>query len=110
MLTLAVGHNTALLCKAWCDPREAATTGCHHQEPTASASLSGNDNCDNVVLSTAALVRENVRRGSTTAGTHDAIVVPRFRVAPSTTDTSSGYEPGRELAIERRPLVTTLRI
>jgi hypothetical protein len=109
VLTLAVGQSAALLCRVWCDPHQAATTGCHHQGPTTSASVSGDDNCANVVLS-AAFVREDVRREASGPAAWQVVAVPWFRFAPPPTDTRSSYDPGQQVRLEDRPLAIAHRL
>lgn len=109
VLTLAVGQNARLLCKVWCDPHEAAATSCHDQD-SASPSVTGDDDCNNVVPSVAALVREDMRRSVSAPDAQHAIVVQRFQFARSLTDTRPGHEPWQDWSLEKRLLVTALRI
>jgi hypothetical protein len=114
VLTLAVGQNASLLCKVWC--HDATSAGCPHQDSTtspdstASPSVSADDNCESAFVGTAAFVREDARRTAAAPDAHNALVVPRFRLTPSPADLRSGFESGRRLPLEERPLVTTLRI
>jgi hypothetical protein len=110
VLTLAVGQNAALLCKAWCYPHAATAAACRHQDPTTSPSVTGTDNCNNVAVSAIAFVREDARRIASAPDAQNALVVPRFRFAPPPTDSRSGYESGRLLLHAERPLVIALRI
>jgi hypothetical protein len=107
-LTLAIGQNAVLLCQAWCDPHEAADTGCHHTT-ASSSSLTGNDDCTDAVAALA-VVREDLRRGTTMPDARHAVVVPAFRFAPPSTDLRSGHDPGQPSPRESRPLVISLRI
>jgi hypothetical protein len=108
VLTLAVGQNASLLCKVWC--HDATSAGCPHQHSTTSAKVSADDNCSSVVLEAVAFVREDARRTAAAPDAQNALVVPRFRLAPSPTDTRLGFESGRPLPLEERPLVIALRI
>ena len=63
VLTLAVGPNASLLCGTWCDPQAVAARGCHDEDPVTPPSVAGDGSCDHVVLSVAAFLREDVRRG-----------------------------------------------
>jgi hypothetical protein len=109
VLTLAVGQNAGLLCKVWC--HDATSVGCARQDSTTSPSVSAADSCRSAVLGAVAFVREDARRTAAAApDAQNALVVPRFRLAPSPTDLRSGLESGRRLPLEERPLVITLRI
>ena len=110
VLTLAVGLNASLLCRAGCDPQAAVASGCHHDDSTTSPSLAGDNSCDNVVLGAAAFLREDVRRGVASQDADHAVLVPRYQLAHSTTDTRPNQETGREWSLEERPLSTALRI
>jgi hypothetical protein len=110
VLTLAVGPNASLLCRIWCHPQADAATGCHHVDPTTSPSVAGDGSCDHVVLSAAAVFPDNVRRAVSAPDADYAILVPRYQLALSTTDTRPRPEPGREWRLENRPLLATLRI
>jgi hypothetical protein len=107
-LTFAIGQNAVLLCQAWCDSREAAATGCHHNT-AASPSLTGNDHCTDT-FAASAVVREDLRRGTSIPDAQHAVVIPAFRFAPPSTDIRSGHDPGQPSPLESRPLVTPLRI
>ncbi len=114
VLTLAVGQNASLLCEVWC--HDATSAECPHQDSTmspdstASRSVSADDNCRSAFVGAVAFVREDARRTAAAPDAQNALVVPRFRLAPSPTDVRSGSESGRRLPLEERPLVTTLRI
>jgi hypothetical protein len=72
--------------------------------------VSGNDNCDHVVPSTTAFLREDVRPTASAPDAQHAVVVRRFRLAPPPTDTRSKYEREQQSALEERPLIIALRI
>jgi len=110
VLTLAVGPNATLLCRTWCDPQAAAASVCRHEAPATSPSVAGDDSCDNMVLSAAAFLRKDVRRGVSAPDAAHAVLVPRYQLAQSTTDASRRHEPGREWPLDKRPLPTVLRI
>ena len=75
-----------------------------------SPSVSADDNCSRVVVGAVAFVREDARRTAAAPDAQNALVVPRFRLAPSPTDVRPGFESGRRLPLEERPLVIALRI
>ena len=108
VLTMAVGQDVALLCKA-CYPPEASAVGCHHQGATTSPTVSADDNCHNAAVDANAFVLEDAPRSAAAPDTQNALVIPRFRFAPSLRDSRSEGS-GPQLQLEARPLVTALRI
>jgi hypothetical protein len=125
VLTLAVGPNTALLCRAWChpqaapsnashhgEPSAAASSASHHGEPSAASSVAGDDTCDNCdnAVGAAQFLREDLRRNVSAPDVDHAVLVPRHQLAHSTIDARPGQEPGREGSLEARRLATILRI
>ena len=108
VLTLAVGQNADLLCKVWC--HDATSAGCPHQDSTTSPGVSAEDSCRSAVLGAVAFVREDARSTAAAPDAQNAVVVPRFRLAPSPTDLRPGFESGRRLPLEERPLIIALRI
>jgi hypothetical protein len=110
VLTMAVGQDAALVCKAWCYQPEASAVGCQHQDAATHPTVTADDNCRNLAVDAIAFVRDDARRGAAAPDTQNALVVPRFRFAPSLTDSRSGYESGPQLRLEARPLVTALRL
>ena len=110
VLMVGMGQDTMLLCKVWCDPAEAARTGCHQKDASTSPSVTGSDNCGPVALSSAVLVREDVRRGMSDQGARHAVVIPRYQGPASPTELRLGSDPGRASPVESRPLVCALRI
>ena len=108
VLTLAVGQNAGLLCKVWCP--DATPAGCPHQAATTSPSLHADDACNEVVGGAVAFVREDGRRSAPALDAQNALVVLRFRFVAPPTDPRPGYESGRRLLLEERPLVIALRI
>jgi hypothetical protein len=110
VLALAGGPNAGLLCRAWCDPHAAAASGCHEDSSSTSPTLSDTGSCDDVMLVTAAAIREDVRRAPSPIDAQQAIQVPRFLLAPSTTDSHNVRKPREEWPLEKRPLSPALRI
>ncbi len=108
VLTLAVGQNASLLCQAWC--HEATSAGCSHEDSTTSPSVSADDRCPSAVLGPVAFVREDARRTVAAPDAQNALVVPRFRWAPSPAHLRLGFELGPGPLLEERPLVIALRI
>jgi hypothetical protein len=108
VLTLAVGQNASLLCKVWC--HDATSARCPHQDSTTSPSVSAHDNCRSDVGGAVAFVREDARRTAAAPDAQNALAVPRFLLALSHIDLGFGFESGRRLLLEERPLVIALRI
>ena len=74
------------------------------------ADVTGSDNCGAVALSSAVLVREDVRRGVSDQSARHAVVIPRYQVPASPGELRLGFEPGRASPEDSRPLVSILRI
>ena len=109
VLTLTAGPSAALVCRTVCHPEAAAASGCHDEAPVSSATVAGNDSCDDVVLGAAILPIE-AGRASTSPGANHAVVVMPFQLANSTTQPRAGQEPARARSLDHRPLSTALRI
>jgi hypothetical protein len=109
-LSLTVGPNVSLLCKAWCDPVAAAASGCHHRQGlTDSPNLVETDSCGDTVPGGAAFLTEDVRRTLSAPGADQAVAAPGYQLAPTTTGVS--LDRARRLpSLETRPLETALRI
>lgn len=110
VFSLAVGQNLALLCRTWCDAHAAAASECHQKNSSARPGVTGDENCDNVVVAAIAVLREDVRRGVSSPDANHAIPVPRYQLAQLTIDARPGREPWREWSLESLPLSTALRI
>jgi hypothetical protein len=108
VLTLAVGPNVTLLCQGWCP--DITSAKCPHQDSATSPSVSAHDNCRSDAGGAVAFVREDARRTTAAPDAQNALVVHRFRLAPTPTDLRGGFESGRRLPLEERPLVISLRI
>ncbi len=109
-LTVAAGPSAAMLCRTWCNPQVAAADGCNHAASTASTSVAADDTCDDLALSAAAFVREDVRRDVSSADRHYALLVPRHHLADTTSDDSYRHRSWPESSLEKRPLSANLRI
>jgi len=108
VLTLAVGQNVSLLCTVWCP--EATSTECPHQDSTTSPSVRADDSCTTVAVGAFTFVREDDRRTAPAPDSQSALAVLRVRFLAPLTDPRHGYESGRRLLLEERPLVIALRI
>lgn len=110
VLTLAVGPNAALLCRAWCHRQAVTPSGCHHQMEASSPRVAADDCCATMVLSVATFSREDVQRGVSAPDAGHSALVPRYQLAQSTTNGRPGLEPGREWSLDHRPRAVALRI
>jgi hypothetical protein len=108
VLTLAVGQNVRLFCEAWC--HDGMSAECPHEDSTTSPRVSSEDNCRSADVGAVAFVREDARRTAAAPDAQNALVVPRFQLAPSPSDLRSGVELGSRLLLEERPLIFALRI
>jgi|SRR5688572_7417913 hypothetical protein len=110
VLLLAIGQNTALVCSVWCHSgRAAAMSECHDHGHSTTPSVRGTDGCELVMVSSAPLMREDVRRVSD-EGTRYAVLVPRFQVSSTASETHQVLVSECALPLHSRPLVLALRI
>jgi hypothetical protein len=111
VLTLAIGPNAQLLCKAWCHPQAARSASeCHHKNSSTTPSVASDESCDKAVGGPTAMLREGGWRGVPSPHANQAIPVPRYQLVRLTIDARPGHEPWREWSLEKRPLATALRI
>jgi len=110
VLTLAAGPNASLVCRVWCEPHEPAVTGCQHQVPAGSLTVSDNDNCGVVTAAAVAVVSEDVRSSAFKPSAQHALIVQQFRPAPSMTSVGSGCDPRQHSPLEAQPRAIALRI
>ena len=115
VVTLAVGQNSVLLlCNTGCDAHAAPASAPHHEHSSnhsfTSLAVAGNECCDDMRVSAAAFVREDVRRNVSSPDAGYAIPVPSYQVVHPTIATRPGQEPGREWSLEKRALSSALRI
>ena len=109
VLVFAAGPSASLFCKAWCDPHEAAASGCHHQESGSVASVADDDPCLDSVQGSAILTKEGLRLASTQdLGNVTAIAQPPF--APAAISRRAAGNERRAPSDLKRPLTTPLRI
>lgn len=109
VLAFAIGANASLLCDAWCHPAAAAAE-CHHESPSTLVDVAADDGCNDVVLGVASITREYLRRGVSNRDTANAVVAALFRFVDATASIDKVPRPAPPSAIQRRPLVTVLRI
>ena len=136
VLTLAVGPEAALLCRAWCQPQVAGASACNHGLAAAGANASPHGEpaasgvsddiegsaapsvvwddicpyCDKGGLVAVPFLREDGRRSVSALDSLKTILISRYQFAPSTTHSRSQHEPGREWSLEERHLPTVLRV
>lgn len=110
VLLLAIGQDTALLCRAWCQPDRPAMAGCQGRGHTGtSSSVMGDDSCVRVNVSGAMLPGENVRRASD-QDARCAVVVPTYQVPAAPGEGRHRDNPAGASPPESHPLILALRI
>jgi hypothetical protein len=109
VLLFAAGPSASLFCKAWCDPREAAASGCHHEDSGNSTSFTGDDSCPDSIQRNAILTKENLRSPSTQRVEH-GLAIAQFPLALTATGLHAAGNQGRATFDLKRPLTTPLRI
>jgi hypothetical protein len=72
--------------------------------------VSADDNCARAFVGAVVFVREDARRTAAAPDAQHALAVPRSLLALSHRELGSGFESGRRLLLEERPLVIALRI
>jgi hypothetical protein len=107
VLAIAGTPSAALVCRIWCNPDGAATSGCLHEELFA-AIVAGDDACRNTLVGTAFLP-ERVRRAASSSYAPYA-VAPSHQSAAWMTDAGPREEVARPCSFESGPLETALRI
>ena len=112
VLALVVGQDASLLCKVWCDQHAPAAKECHHRHSGSTAPhVANSTTCDNVAPGVFVFLKEDgPRTTSSPNGDHAIEIPPLYRLAASTIDSPLAREPEYEWALEKRPLVTTLRL
>ena len=128
VLTLAVGQNAALLmCTTKCDAHAAPASAPHHEHSApASASaphhehssnhsstsltVAGSECCDDMRVSAAAFVREDVRRPSASRGSALAILIPRDELVGPLPGARRELTPAHQWSLDPKPLSAALRI
>jgi hypothetical protein len=110
VLILAIAPTARLACLAWCHAADATTSACQHQDATTSSRVIGENGCHTAPAGVTALVREELRRGSTMVDAPQAIVVPRFQVTPRPLDGVRADEAAASPFAEAVPRLVTLRI
>jgi hypothetical protein len=109
-LALTVWQQTGLSCLVRCNPPVPTTSACHHEDGTTATVVAGAESCDNIVSGQPALVEKQVGRVEVGLGTQHAAPVAHYHFAIFSTCDHFGQKPEHGSALEKRPLVTALRI
>lgn len=109
VLTLAAGPDAALLCNSWCVQADASTE-CHHEAAVTSSIAAAGDCCGGLVLDVGAFLVKDVRRDASSPDGDHVISGLRHQFAISATNSLPGHDPGRHGSLDKRPLLTILRI
>lgn len=109
VLTFAVAPQATMLCKLWCAPSSAAT-GCDHHDPASSAGVRADDACGITTLVVSSFIREDGPRAASASNAAHAVIVPRYWLAPPSSELLAAGDSERWKPLERRPLETTLRL
>ena len=110
VLTLALGPNAAVLCTVWCHPQEIQDSACQHQDATTSPRVTREDSCRTVPAAATAFVREEAKRGTSTAGVPHVVSVSPFLFAPPPSDTTWANSASTSRLVVRPALLIALRI
>lgn len=85
-------------------------SGCHHEySGSTSPAVAGDTSCDHVAPGDSPFLKEDSLRTPAPGGDY-TIEVPRSGFDASTVDARTDGEPGQLWSLEKRPLVTALRI
>ena len=109
VLVFAAGPSASLFCEAWCQPQVAAAQGCHHQDRADSTNVAPSHSCQDVVLGSDAVVKEDLRRPDSSDGVASVRAVGHLLLAPGA-GLRSPHAAGRPSPDLSRPLTTPLRI
>ena len=91
-LTVAIGQEAALICRAWCHPIEGTAAGCTPHDQTTPPGLRNDESCRDAGLGAIAFVREDARRGAT-ALVQGSVIIPPFAFASSPRSSSAFLAP-----------------
>jgi len=110
VLLLAIGQNTALLCKAWCHPGNAAMAECAGQANSGTTLIVTRDNsCGRMAVSVTTLIREDLRRVSDQDARY-VVVVSGYQAPISPGEVCHAFHPDRASPVEAGSSVLPLRI
>jgi hypothetical protein len=107
---LAAAPSASLLCKFWCSPGDAPASACQHHQPPSSTVVNGDDVCGAVGLNVPSFIREEGPRAATASDAAQAVLVPRYRLVPPSSELRAVTNSANAWSLERGPLETTLRL
>ena len=85
LLTLAIGQNSSLVCRVWCDLDVVIGTGCPHAETASAGQTVVNATCNLVDGEAAVFIREDGRRGPSALDLVPVLAVAALLVPPAAT-------------------------
>ena len=109
VLVFAAGPSVSLFCQAWCDPAEAAASGCHHQESGSVTSVADDDSCLDSLPGSAILTKEDLRRASI-QDLSNVTAIAQPPLAPAAISLPAAGNQRRAPSGLNRPPTTPLRI
>jgi hypothetical protein len=110
LLTLAIGQNSGLVCRMWCDLDVVIGTACPHEETASAGRTAVNGTCNMVDGEAAVFIREDGRRGPLALDPVPVLAVAALLVPPAaTTRAHLPLAAARALPSAARPILA-LRI
>jgi hypothetical protein len=109
VLTLVIGQDASVLCKAWCSGAAPAAGGCYHKHISTSRSVKGDDDCGRMEANSAVVVREDLRRDRHDQSVLHAVVFPSYQFS-SMGGPQAGHPRRHGSSLQPLPLMIALRI
>jgi hypothetical protein len=106
LLTLAIGQNSRLLCRVWCDSHLDSSTACAHERLTQTAII---DATCAALDEIAEFIREDKRRGCTALDSVPVLAAAGFQLPRPAARAYTGFETARALR-SAAPLLIALRV
>jgi hypothetical protein len=85
LLTLAIGQNSRLVCRVWCDLDIVIATGCPHAETAPAGRMGVNATCNLVDGEAVVFIREDGPRGPSALDPVPVLSVAALLVPPAAT-------------------------
>jgi hypothetical protein len=104
LLTLAIGQNSRLLCRVWCDSHIVSTPPCTH-ETTPDGTIVIDASCDVAVEETTAFIREDRRRGSSAIDRLTLLTIAGFQLPSPAAHVHPRLATARALRSAAPPIV-----
>ena len=82
LLILAIGQNSRLVCRVWCDSEAAIITSCPHAETRSAGPIAVDATCNPLDGEAAVFIREDGRRGSSALDPVPVLAVAAFQAPP----------------------------